>query len=90
MGQTDRLLVNYHAAFYGNTMKRDRFFHILCCLHFTDNKNEPDMMDENSDQLWEMRNLFEILNEKFSKFYSPSEHLAVDEVIVKYKGWVIF
>jgi len=32
-----------------------------------------------------MRNLFEILNEKFSKFYSPSEHLAIDEVIVKFK-----
>jgi len=37
-----------------------------------------------------MRNLFQILNEKFSKFYSPSEHLAVHEVIVKFKGRVIF
>ena len=46
-------------------------------------------MDENSDWLWKMRNLFETLNEKFSKFYSPSEHLAVDEVI-NYKGRVIF
>jgi hypothetical protein len=32
----------------------------------------------------------DILKEKFSKFYSPSEHLAVDEVIVKFKGHVIF
>ena len=71
-------------------MTRDRYFHILRFLHFTDNKNEPDMTDENSDPLWEMRNLFEILNEKFSKFCSPSEHLAVDEVIVLYKGKVIF
>ena len=71
-------------------MKQDRFFHILRLLHFTDNKNEPDMMDENSDRLWKMRNLFEILNEKFSKCYSPSEHLAVDEVIGKYKVRVIF
>ena len=37
-----------------------------------------------------MRNLFDILNEKFSKFYDPSEHLALDEVIVKHKGRVIF
>jgi len=37
-----------------------------------------------------MRNLFDILKEKFSKFYSPSEHLAIDEVIVKFKGHVIF
>ena len=48
------------------------------------------MTDENSDQLWKMRNLFEILNEKFLKFYSLSEHLAIDEVIVLYKGSVIF
>ena len=68
----------------------DRFFHILRFLCFTDNKNEPDMTDENSDRLWKMRHLFDILNEKFSKLYSPSEHLAVDEVIVKYKGRVIF
>jgi len=37
-----------------------------------------------------LRNLCEILNKAFSKFYSPSEHLAVDEVIVLFKGRVIF
>jgi hypothetical protein len=37
-----------------------------------------------------MRNLFDILNEKYSQFYSRSEHLAVDKVIVKFKGHVIF
>ena len=26
----------------------------------------------------------------FSKFYNPSEHLAVDEVIVKFKGRIVF
>jgi hypothetical protein len=71
-------------------MKRVRYFHILRFLHFTDNKNEPDMTDENSDLLWKIIYLFEILKEKFSKFYSPSEHLAVSGVIVKYKGRVIF
>ena len=81
---------NFHTTFYTNAMKRDRFLHILRFLHFTDNKNEPDVTDVNSDRLWKMRNLFDILKEKFSKFYSPSEHLAVDEVIVKFKGHVIF
>jgi len=76
---------NFHTPFYGNAMKQDRFFHILGFLHFTDNRNEPDMSDENSDWLWKMRNLFKTLNEKFSKFYSPSEHLAIDEVIVSSK-----
>ena len=48
------------------------------------------MTDENSDGLWKMRNIFEILTKTFSKFYSPSEYLDVDEVIVLFKGRVIF
>ena len=79
---------NFHTAFYGNAMPRDRYLHFL---HFTDNnKKVPDMKDENYDQLWKIINLFDILNDKFSKFYNPSKHLAVDEVIVKFKGRVIF
>jgi hypothetical protein len=66
-------------------MKPDRYRHILRLLHFTDSNNEPDMTEENSDMLRKMRNLFEILNRKFSKFYNPSEHLAVEEVIVLFK-----
>jgi len=46
------------------------------------------MTDENSDRLREMRNLFEIQNEKFLKFYSPSERPAVEEFRVLYKGRV--
>jgi len=60
----------------------------LCALH--DNKKVPDMKNENSDRLQKIRNLFDILNNKFSKFYNPSKHLAIDEVIVKFKGRVIF
>jgi len=71
-------------------MKWDRYLHILCFLHFTDKKNEPDMTDENSDRLQKIRNLFEFLNKTFSKFYSPSEYLAIVEVIVLYKGSIIF
>jgi hypothetical protein len=33
--------------------------------------------------------IFEILNKAFSKCYNPSEHLAVDEVIL-WKGRVVF
>ena len=81
---------NFDTAFYGNAMPRNRYLHILHFLHFTVNKIIPDMKDENYDRLWKIRNLFDILNDKFSKFYNPSEHLAVDEVIVKFKGRVIF
>ena len=43
-----------------------------------------------SKYIWKLRNMFDILSNKFSIFYNPSEHLAADEVIVKYKGRVIF
>jgi hypothetical protein len=80
----------FHTRFYSSAMKRDRYLHILSFLHFTDNNNEPDLTDENTDRLWKTRKMFEILNKTFSKFYSPSECLAVDEVIVLLKGRVIF
>jgi len=59
-------------------------------LHFTDNRNEPDRTDENFDRLWKIRDLFEILNATFSKFYNLSDNLAIDEVIASFKGRVIF
>jgi predicted patatin/cPLA2 family phospholipase len=81
--QTDYLsrAENYYTSSYSDVMKRDRFFHFHRFLHFTNNKNEPDVTDKNSDRLWKMRHLFDNLNEKFRKFYSPSEHIAVDDKI---------
>ena len=76
--------------FFGTILKWDRYLHILCYLHFTDNRNEPDRTDENFDRLWKMQDLFEILNATFSKFYNPSENLAIGAVIVSSKGRVIF
>ena len=76
--------------FYGTMMKRDRYLHILRYLHFTDNRNEPDRKDENFDRLWKIRDLFEILNVTFSKFYNLSNNLAIGKVIVSFKGRVIF
>jgi len=71
-------------------MKRRRYLHILSYLHFTDNRNEPDRTYEKYDRLWKIRDLFEILNSTFSKFYNPFENLLIDEVIVSFKGRVVF
>ena len=46
---------NFHTTFYGNAMP----LHILHFLHFTDKKKMPDTKDENSDWLWNIRNLFD-------------------------------
>jgi hypothetical protein len=45
-------------------------------------------MDDSHDRLWKMQDLFKIQRVN-SKFYIPSQHLAVDEV-VKLRGRVIF
>jgi hypothetical protein len=79
-------LEQLHTLFYSNAMKRTRYFHILRFLHFSDNNNKPDKTHQNYDRLWKLRTVFDMFSEAFGK----SEHLAVDEVIVKFKGRVIF
>jgi len=34
-----------YTPFCGTMMNRDKYLHILCYLHFTDNRNEPDRTD---------------------------------------------
>ena len=75
--------------FYGETMTRDRFLHILRFLHFADSSQRPDKVEE-YDPLWKLRTVFDKLNKAYAIFYNPLEHLAVDEVIVKFKGRAIF
>jgi len=78
-----------HDPFYGETMTQDTFLHILRFLHFAGNSQRPDKGKE-YDRLWKLRTVFDKLNEAYAKFYNPSEYLAVDEVMVKFKGRVIF
>ena len=62
-------------------------FCVFCI--FAGNSQRPDKGKE-YDQLWKLRIVFETLNEAYAKFCNPSEHLTMDEVIVKFKGRVIF
>jgi len=82
-------LKQQHTPFYSETKTQDRFLHILQFLHFVDNSQRPDPGEE-YDRLWKIRSVFDTLNQAYPKFYNPSEHLAVDEVIVKFLGRVIF
>jgi hypothetical protein len=83
-------LEQIYTPFYSNVMKRDRFFHILRFLHFCNNMNQPDKTDKCYDRLWKIRTLFDKLNDAYAEFYSPTEHLAVDVVVVLFKGRVVF
>jgi hypothetical protein len=80
----------YCTPFYSNVIPRDRFLHVLRFLHFENNEDPPNHDDPNYDRLWKIRKVFDTLNNKFCEMYNPTEHLAVDEVIVSYKGRVIF
>jgi len=66
--------------FYGQTMAHASCYHVLRFLHFPDNNRNG--VDRTDDRLWKIRDLFEIIRTNFSKFYNPSEYLAVDEVTV--------
>ena len=82
-------LKQMHTPFYGETMIRYGFLHILWFLHFADNSRRPDPSGE-YDRQWKIRNVFDTLNQAYPKFYNPSEHLTLGEVIVKFQGRVIF
>jgi hypothetical protein len=41
----------FYTPFYSNTIKRDRYLHVLHFLHFADNRNETDKIGENYDRL---------------------------------------
>ncbi|PNF22859.1 hypothetical protein B7P43_G16576, partial [Cryptotermes secundus] len=83
-------LKQFATPFYSETMKRDRFLHILRFLHFAHNSTEIDRNADSYDRLWKIQIIFDTLNDALQKYYNPSEHLAIDEIIVKFKGRVIF
>ena len=45
---------------------------------------------ENYDRLWKMRAIFDKLSDPYAKCYSPTKCLAVDEVIVLFRGRVVW
>jgi hypothetical protein len=74
--------------FYSKTVSHDRFLHILRYLHFANNQNAIDNNDPKYYRVWKIRPIFDMPNGAFSVCYAPTEYLAVDEVIVLFKGRV--
>jgi hypothetical protein len=82
----------YHIPSNSSLMPCDCFLMIMKYLHFADNQNPPTQNMEYPDyyRLWKMRQIFDILSSKFSELYRPMEHMAMDEVITKFKRKVVF
>lgn len=38
----------------------------------------------------EIRTIFDTLNDAYEKYYNASEHLAIDEIIVIFRGRAVF
>ncbi|XP_023719041.1 piggyBac transposable element-derived protein 4-like [Cryptotermes secundus] len=76
--------------FYSNTMKRECFLRILHFIHFADNSTEIDRNADSYDGQWKIRIIFDTLNDAYQKYYNPSQHLSVDEIIVRLKGRLVF
>jgi len=89
-GYTERLLADIGTVLHGLLQKNYETRQILSFLNFSNNKNKPDKTDKNYDQLWKLRIIFDKLNNSYAKYYSPTKHLAVDDIIVLFKGIVIF
>ena len=65
------------------SMSRDRFQSILTNLHFNDNtKMDP----SNKDKLFKIKPLIDHLNQKFIGNRALSEHLSIDESMIRFKG----
>ncbi|GFY22396.1 piggyBac transposable element-derived protein 4 [Trichonephila clavipes] len=84
---TDPML---ETPFFKKIMPRDRFLNLLRYLHFENNDHAPDKTASDYDRLWKLRNVFNSLNNSFQEIYDPTEELAIDEVIVVFKGRIIF
>jgi hypothetical protein len=66
----------------------DSFIYWDFCILVT---TEMSMMrHKNYDRMWKMRIIFYKLTDVYAKYYSRTEHLTVSEIIVLFKGKIIF
>jgi hypothetical protein len=70
--------------------KSDRFLHTHRFLSLSNSDNIFDNKDPGCDRLWKLERIVNLLNDAHSKYYAPSEYLAVGKVMLLLKGSVIF
>ena len=81
----------YCTPFYSKVMARDHVFHILQFLHLKTMTTLRTMTTQTMTDFGKYkRKIFDILNNKLCELYNPKEQLAVDEVVMLYKGRVVF
>lgn len=67
-------------------MPLKRFLKILRYIHLNDNSMMPKKGDKDFDKLYKIRPFLDYTTKRFQRIFSPSQFLAIDESMVKYKG----
>jgi len=60
--------------------------HLTLLAFHNDKDKGVDKNDDNFERLWKIRDVLDILHVVYSKLYNPSEHMAIDEVTVLFRG----
>ena len=74
-------------TFFGSVMSRDRFLNIARFFHCNNNDARPNPCD---DRIYKVRPVYDLLVQKFREVYTPGEHLALDEGMLKWRGRLVF
>ncbi|XP_050064144.1 piggyBac transposable element-derived protein 2-like [Aphis gossypii] len=69
-----------------DAMNVNRFGEIKRFLHFEDNTKKPDSAVPSFDRYWKLRPVITMLHDSFHAAASPDEHIAIDEMIIPFKG----
>lgn len=75
-----------HDSYISQLMTVNRFGWLLTNLHLNDNSAIPRPGDANYDKLFKLRPFLSKVAENFEKNFQPSEIMAVDESMIKFKG----
>lgn len=75
-----------HDPYISSKMNLNRFSWLLGNLHLNDNSSIPPRSDPNYDKLYKLRPFLDMVLENFQNNFIPTENIAVDESMVKFKG----
>ena len=81
----------YSTPVFGQIMVRRRFQLLLRFFHFQNNEDPTyNPQDPLRDRLFKIREVMDMMKERFNTVYYPDEHITVDESLVLYKGRWLF
>ncbi|OWZ11277.1 LOW QUALITY PROTEIN: hypothetical protein PHMEG_00015727 [Phytophthora megakarya] len=65
---------------FGKFMTKNRFFHVMRYLHFSNHKSPPARLD----RIWNIRPVVDVLQCTFSRGYKPSPVISFDEATFRF------